>query len=56
VGLDDRNPLKLRHDPSVGIKRPKIGAIRSWTDAETAAFESCWLLGSKERTAYSLML
>jgi integrase len=56
MGLDDRNPLKLRHDPSVGIKRPKSGAIRSWTDAETAAFESYWPLGSKERTAYSLML
>jgi len=56
MGLDDRNPLKLRHDPSVGIKRPKSGAIRSWTDAETAAFESYWPPGSKERTAYSLML
>ena len=56
MGLDDRNPLKLRYDPSVGIKRPKSGAIRSWTDAETTAFESYWPLGSKERTAYSLML
>jgi integrase len=56
MGLDDSNPLKLRHDPSIGIKRPKSGAIRAWTDAETAAFESHWPLGSKERTAYSLML
>ena len=56
MGLDDRNPLKLRHDPSVGIKRPKAGAIRAWTDAETDAFERHWPLGSKERTAYSLML
>jgi hypothetical protein len=54
--LDDRNPLKLRYDPSVGIKRPKTGEIRAWTDAETAAFENYWPLGSKERTAYSLML
>ncbi|MGB9392986.1 MAG: integrase, partial [Xanthobacteraceae bacterium] len=38
MGLDDRNPLKLRHDPSVGVKRPKTGEIRAWTDAETAAF------------------
>jgi enterobacteria phage integrase len=56
MGLDDRNPLKLRHDPSVGVKRPKTGEIRAWTDAETAAFEKRWALGSKERTAYSLML
>ena len=56
MGLDDSNPLKLRHDPSIGIKRPKSGAIRAWTDAETTAFESHWPLGSKERTAYSLML
>ena len=56
MSLDDRNPLKLQHDPSIGIKRPKAGEIRAWTDAETAAFERRWPLGSKERTAYALML
>lgn len=56
MSLDDRNPLKLRYDPSAGVKRPKTGEIRAWTDAETAAFEKRWPLGSKERTAYSLML
>jgi enterobacteria phage integrase len=56
MSLDDRNPLKLRHDPSAGIKRPKAGEIRAWTDAETAAFERRWPLESKERTAYALML
>jgi len=56
MSLDDHNPLKLRHDPSVGIERPKSGQIRAWTDTETAAFERRWPLGSKERTAYSLML
>jgi enterobacteria phage integrase len=56
MSLDDRNPLKLRYDPSAGIKRPKAGEIRAWTDAETAAFERRWPLGSKERTAYALML
>ena len=55
-GLSDRNPLKLRYDPTIGIKRPKIGEIRSWTDAETAAFERRWALSSKQRTAYALML
>lgn len=29
----------LKHDPSMGIKRPKSGAIRAWTDTEMAAFE-----------------
>ena len=28
----------LAADPSVGIKRPKIGEVRSWTDEEIAAF------------------
>lgn len=56
MSLDDRNPLKLPYDPSAGVKRPKTGEIRAWTDAETAAFEKRWPLGSKERTAYSLML
>jgi enterobacteria phage integrase len=56
MSLDDSNPLKLRYDPSAGIKRPKAGEIRAWTDTETAAFERRWPLGSKERTAYALML
>jgi enterobacteria phage integrase len=43
-------------DPSVGIKRPKGKEIRAWTDAELAAFERRWPIGTKQRTAYSLML
>jgi integrase len=46
----------LTHDPSVGIKRPKSGEIRSWTDAEIAQFEKRWPLGTKERTAFALHL
>src|SRR5262245_29936824 len=30
MSLDDRNPLRLRHDPSNGIKRPKTKEIRAW--------------------------
>jgi integrase len=56
MSLDDRSPLKLRSDPSLGIKRPKVGEIRAWSDAETAAFETRWPLGTRERTAYALML
>jgi integrase len=46
----------LKSDPSLGIKRPKTKEIRSWTDGELAAFESRWPIGTKQRTAYSLML
>jgi integrase len=46
----------LVNDPSLGIKRPKGGEIRSWTDAELARFEARWPLGTKERLAFSLML
>jgi integrase len=46
----------LQSDPSSGIKRPKTKEIRAWTDAELAAFERRWPLGTKQRTAYALML
>jgi enterobacteria phage integrase len=46
----------LTHDPSLGIKRPKTKRIRAWTDAELAAFERRWPVGTKQRTAYALML
>ena len=46
----------LKSDPSTGIKRPKTKEIRAWMDAEMAAFERRWPLGTKQRTAYALML
>jgi integrase len=46
----------LKFDPTVGIKRPKSGEIRAWTDAEIEAFERRWPLGTKQRTAYELMV
>jgi enterobacteria phage integrase len=46
----------LSYDPSLGIKRPKIREIRSWTDAEIEAFEQHWPVGTKERRAFALML
>jgi enterobacteria phage integrase len=46
----------LDHDPSLGIKRPKTREIRSWTDAEIAAFERHWPIGAKQRLAFALML
>jgi enterobacteria phage integrase len=46
----------LKHDPSTDIKRPKGKEIRAWTDAELLAFERRWPIGTKQRTAYALML
>lgn len=46
----------LTHDPSKGIKRPKSGAIRSWTDAEIAAFEARWAVETPQRLGFALML
>lgn len=46
----------LKHDPSIGIKRPKTQEIRSWTEAEIATFEKRWPIGSKQRLAFALML
>ena len=43
----------LDHDPSLGIKRPKTQEIRSWTDAEIAAFERHWPIGTKQRLAFA---
>jgi integrase len=46
----------LRHDPTVSIARPKLGEIRSWTDAELEQFEERWPIGTKQRTAFALLL
>jgi integrase len=46
----------LKHDPSLGIKRPKIKKIRSWTDKEIEQFKIRWPLGTKQRTAFHLFL
>ena len=46
----------LQHDPSLGIKRPKQGEVRSWTEAELAQFEARWPVGTKQRLAFALML
>jgi enterobacteria phage integrase len=46
----------LKHDPSLGIKRPKTNRIRSWTDDEIAIYRRHWPLGTKQRTAFELFL
>jgi integrase len=46
----------LKHDPSLGIKRPKIHRIRSWTEKEIETYRARWPLGTKERLAFELFL
>ncbi len=46
----------LKHDPSLGIKRPKIQKIRSWTDDEIEQFKRRWPIGTRQRTAFHLFL
>ncbi|HET9533842.1 MAG TPA: tyrosine-type recombinase/integrase [Mesorhizobium sp.] len=43
-------------DPTAGIKRTKIGEVRSCTDDEIRQFENRWPIGTKQRTAFALML
>jgi integrase len=46
----------LKHDPSIGIKRPKLQRIRSWTEDEIETYRRRWPLGTKQRTAFELFL
>lgn len=46
----------LTHDPSIGIDRPKLKRIRSWTESEIEQYRARWPLGSKQRTAFELFL
>jgi integrase len=46
----------LKHDPSIGIKRPKIQRIRSWTEEEIEIYRQKWPLGTKQRLAFELFL
>jgi integrase len=43
-------------NPVSGIKLYRLGTHHTWTDAELAAFEAHWALGTRERLAYSLLL
>jgi enterobacteria phage integrase len=43
-------------NPVTEIDRYKIGTRHTWTEAELAAFEKRWPLGTRERLAYALLL
>jgi integrase len=43
-------------DPTAGVSKFKEGEYHTWDEAELAAFEARWPLGTRERTAYALAL
>jgi enterobacteria phage integrase len=49
--------LGYRNDnPVTEIGRYKLGTHHTWTNAQLAAFEARWPLGTRERLAYALLL
>jgi integrase len=47
----------MRSDnPFVGIDSYKLGTHHTWTDAEIAAYEAVWPVGTRERLAFDLLL
>ena len=48
---------ELRTDnPFVGIETYKLGTHHTWTDAEIAAYEAVWPIGTRQRLAFDLLL
>lgn len=45
-----------RDDPTAKVRKFREGTHHTWTDAEIAAFEARWPLGTRERTAFALAL
>jgi integrase len=43
-------------NPASQLKLYRLGTHHAWTDAQLAAFETHWPLGTRERLAYSLLL
>ena len=45
-----------RDDPTLRIKKFAEGEFHTWTDEEIATYERRWLMGTRERTAFALLL
>jgi integrase len=45
-----------RDDPTVRVKGFALGEYHTWTNEEIAAYEQRWAIGSRERTAFALLL
>jgi enterobacteria phage integrase len=49
--------LGMRRDnPFERVPKYKLGTHHTWTDAQLEAFEKRWLLGTRQRLAYALLL
>ncbi len=45
-----------RDNPFSTVPKYKLGSVHTWTEAQLAAFEKRWPLGTRERLAYDLLL
>ena len=45
-----------KDDPAVRIKKFAAGEFHTWTDGEIKVFEEAWPLGTRERSAFALLL
>ncbi len=45
-----------KDDPTLRIKKFAEGEFHTWTDFEIAAFEAVWPIGTRERSAFALLL
>ena len=45
-----------KDDPTLRIKGYAEGEFHTWTDEEIAQFEAHWAIGTRERTAFALLL
>jgi integrase len=43
-------------NPFAGIETYKLGKHHTWTDAEIAAYETVWPIGTRQRLAFDLLL
>ncbi len=46
----------IEHDPTLGARSFRSREIHTWTEAELEKYEARWLVGSKQRLAYALLL
>ncbi len=45
-----------KDDPTIRIKKYPAGEFHTWNDNEIAHFENAWAVGTRERTAFALLL
>jgi len=45
-----------KDDPAVRIKNFALGEFHTWTEEEIAQFEAHWAIGTRERTAFALLV